>query len=1358
MSYNQNVQQCVLTFINRDYDSCAQQAMALLTAGTSLEVLQLLMISLQRLGRTDSVEQLGSQLLAATSEHPWVHELLQLTLDQTNPDQLLAQAQTEEQRCQVLYYLGARCLTMGLDREARKAFSACLALDTQCLERQLAQAELNGAAPPDLQEATEDPAEEFGRLSHQAEELHQQGHHEEAILLATNAKELAREHLGETHPVYASILNNLAEYYGAIGNHTMAETLHRQSLEIRRTTLGEDHFEFSNSLHNLACLYMERGNYASADTHLKQALEIRRVTCGEDHPAFANTLSKLLELYLLRGDYAAVKALGESYPDFANTLHSFAFAKQTSGNYGAAEALYRYALEIRRQVLGEHHPHFALSLNNLGGLYYQLGKYTAAEPLYRQALEIRRRALGESHPDFANSLHNLAFLYMSLGVYPTAEPLFRQALEVRGETLGAQHPDFARTIYGLASLYLSMGNYRASEPLYRQALTIFRDVLGEKHRDFAVTLSGLALACQSMGNIRAAEPLYRQASSILREVVGEAHPDFAANLHNFACMYLSLGDYPAAESLYRQALEIQRGALGEHHPAFAAGLVCLAELYLSMGNIDMAQPLYWQATGIIREALGENHPAFADTLHNHAGFLLSAGIYKAALPLYLRALEVRRQALGESHPNFADSLTGLAVLYASLGDYSAAEPLYRQASEIFRVALGEDSSQLALSLRNLAVLYIATGREVDVMPLLEQVAAIHDRWIGQVFSISSESQRMAFLKTIQGDIDVFLCLVSQFFCRSTEAARTALELVLRRKAIGAEALAAQRDAVLAGRYPALEPALRQWASLRMQIAQKTLAGPGPAGLQAHQQRLTQWTSQKDSLEAELSRQIPEMNLEQTLRAADRRAVALALPEGVSLVEFVRFDVFDFKAVPARGERHWQPARYLAFVLPAGKPDSVQMLDLGEAEPIDRLIADFREGITGEAQAGTDRNLVKRRTEPVLTTREDPGSRLRAAVFDKLIPALAGHQRLLLAPDGDLTRLPFEVLPSEDGHLLIDTYQISYLGCGRDVLRFGAASSGQPAEPLVVSDPDFDLGTATVAAQPSTSSSTKAGFWSRLFAGRKTAAPAASQPVPQPEPAGRTGGRRSRDFDHSRYHFGRLPGTRAEGERIAGLLGVRPWLDTAVLEGRLKQQCRSPRILHLATHGFFLQDQPHDPNREGRNFGMLGGPTGALGRLSGLLPENPLLRSGLALAGANTWLRHGSLPPEAEDGLLTAEDVSGLDLLATELVVLSACETGLGEVRTGEGVFGLQRAFVLAGAKTLVMSLWSVPDEPTRELMEDFYQRILNGQPRAAALREAQRTLRAKYPDPYYWGAFVCLGDPGPLRLNSTLSLHQGACR
>jgi hypothetical protein len=320
------------------------------------------------------------------------------------------------------------------------------------------------------------------------------------------------------------------------------------------------------------------------------------------------------------------------------------------------------------------------------------------------------------------------------------------------------------------------------------------------------------------------------------------------------------------------------------------------------------------------------------------------------------------------------------------------------------------------------------------------------------------------------------------------------------------------------------------------------------------------------------------------------------------------------------------------------------------------------------------------------------------------------------PTRHLTRLPFEVLPTGDGRRLIDEYQISYLGAGRDVLRFGAAVSGQPTADLVAADPDFNLSVA------------------------------AGQDAASLEQQPQMRGRRSRDLQRGLTTVGRLPGTWAEGERIATMLKVKPCLGKEALEARIKA-CRSPRILHLATHGFFLEDQPRDPNQEGRGLGALTVQVeGGWGRLAGPGMENPLLRSGLLLAGFNTWFTGGALPAEAEDGILTAEDVSGLDLLATELVVLSACETGLGEVRTGEGVFGLRRAFVLAGAKTLVMSLWKVPDAQTRELMEDFYRRILQGEGRVAALRAAQLAMKEKYPDPYYWGAFICQGEPGPLPL------------
>jgi CHAT domain-containing protein len=497
----------------------------------------------------------------------------------------------------------------------------------------------------------------------------------------------------------------------------------------------------------------------------------------------------------------------------------------------------------------------------------------------------------------------------------------------------------------------------------------------------------------------------------------------------------------------------------------------------------------------------------------------------------------------------------------------------------------------------------------------------------------------------------------------------------------------------------------------MQIAQKTLAGPGEEGAQTHRQLLVDLNVQKERLEAELARKIPEINLERKLRAVDRSVIAQALPGQSVLVEFVRFKVFNFKAVPARGETQWKPARYVAFIIPAAQPDDVQMIDLGEAKPIDRMIAALRSLITHESENGGSRGLGALPVEEVQTESQLKGIELRKTIFDPLITALRGRKRLMLAPDGDLTRLPFEILPTDEGHCLIDDYRISYLSTGRDLLRFATESTIQPEEPLLIADPDFDLGDTL-----------------------------STTPVETTHPSGR----QSRDLKRADLHFGQLPATRLEGERIGKMLEVQPWLEGAALEAHLKA-CRSPRILHMATHGFFLEDREQESNQEFPGLGAVGWQEeGDVGRLSGAGLENPLLRSGLALAGANTWLMRGNPPVEAEDGILTAEDVSGLDLLATEMVVLSACETGLGEIRTGEGVFGLRRAFVLAGARTLVMSLWKVPDQETQELMEDFYRRVLDGQSRAGALREAQLAIRAKHPDPLYWGAFICQGDPSPL--------------
>ena len=204
--------------------------------------------------------------------------------------------------------------------------------------------------------------------------------------------------------------------------------------------------------------------------------------------------------------------------------------------------------------------------------------------------------------------------------------------------------------------------------------------------------------------------------------------------------------------------------------------------------------------------------------------------------------------------------------------------------------------------------------------------------------------------------------------------------------------------------------------------------------------------------------------------------------------------------------------------------------------------------------------------------------------------------------------------------------------------------------------------------------------------------------------------------------------------------ARFWLDDVALDGKL-EAVRSPRILHLATHGFYLaerSDDDHDAHTKS-GFHSVRQEAGGTWSVTGL--ENPLLRSGFVLAAVNTWLESRPVPEDAEDGILTAEDVTGMDLEDTDLVMLSACETGVDEVRSGESVFGLRRAFVLAGVKTLVISLWKVPDDQTQALMDAFYGFLRPGTSPTEALRKAQLSIREKHPEPYYWGGLICQGDP-----------------
>jgi CHAT domain-containing protein/tetratricopeptide (TPR) repeat protein len=1174
-------------------------------------------------------------------------------------------------------------------------------------------------------------------LNQMAVRHYRMGLYNVGIDIGNRALDLARQHLSDDHPGRLAILNNLAKLYQATGDYAAAEPVYRQMLEIERRTVGEAHEAYLDVLNSLAKLYHQMANYTAAEALYTEALATKRRTLPASHPDLAPSLNNLGLLCYDMGNYTGAKhhyleardivraALGEDHPDVAFILSNLGTLYHREGNYATAEALYQQMLAIRRAALPGDAPVIATSLNKLAALYRDMGRYAAADPLLRQALAIQLRAYGDGRPVAARTLHTLGLLYQEMGRYVEAEQLLRQALAIRGAWWSERHPEVAGSLNSLAMLYYDMGDYTSAESRAREALDLRLALFDPHHPDVGTSLNALALVKAAQGDYAAADMFYWQASAVKQDALGENHPDIAAIRHNQGLLYMDVGDYAMAEAFLQQALEIRRSALGERHHYVGITLAALAALFLSRGEYDTSEQHIQQAIEIERASPSRNDADLALYLNEFGVLHSHRNNFAKAEPFLHQSLEIQGRLYGEDSPIYATGLNNLGTLYYSMGNYPAAELLLRQSLEIRRRRLGDQHPDVVISLNNLAPLLASMHREDEALTASQEAATILDQTIGHVFSFSSERQRMQYLQILRTAVAGFLSLVCA--APTPAAVQTGLDLVLRRKALSAEALMAQRDAVVSRGDSALRAKLQELAGVRRQLAATLLAGPGAGDLAAHQEQLSAWNAQREILENELALQIPEIKLDQQLQAVNRQAIAAALPAGSVLIEFVRIPIFDPRAAPARGRSFWGLARYLAFTLPADAPEDIAMIDLGEAEPIDQLIAAFRTAIIGEPEpAGARRNEqaetlspnlshVSTRSWPaalrsVLTMlgrhlgpRPEPGARagraqlgmdLRQKLFDPLAPTLNGCTCLFLAPDGNLAQLPFEALPLADDRYLIDEYAISYLSVGRDAVRFGAAAADQPASPMVIADPDFDL-----AADPSAERGSSAVFQ-------------------------------------------RLDGTRREGEAVGTLLGVEPKLAGAALESAVKA-CRSPRILHIATHGFFLPASSSEPGCEQTELaGFTGSTAQRMIRLSSV--PNPLLRSGMVLAGVNTWLGEGAVPEAAEDGFLTAEDVTGLDLLATELVVLSACETGLGDIQVSEGVFGLRRAFVLAGAKTLVMSLWKVPDSQTQELMVKFYQRLLAGQPRAEALRAAQRALKEHYPDPYFWGAFICQGDPGPL--------------
>jgi CHAT domain-containing protein/Tfp pilus assembly protein PilF len=842
------------------------------------------------------------------------------------------------------------------------------------------------------------------------------------------------------------------------------------------------------------------------------------------------------------------------------------------------------------------------------------------------------------------------------GKYREAIPIAETLLAIEKQALGPDDPDVATVLNDLALLYKATGAYREAESRYQQALQIYQKALGSQHPYTVTGLNNLAALYQTMGAYDKAEPLLVQALQIRQKELGPDHPDTAVSLNNLAVHYHAMGVYDKAEALYRQALQIDQKAPGPEHPEVVTDLNNLAALYHDMGAYDKAEPLYRQALQITRKAPGPEHLEVATVLNNLATLYHDMGAYDKAEALFEQALQIDQKALGSEHPEVATDLNNLALLCEGTGAYDKAEALYRQALQINQKALGPEHPHTAVILRNLAFLKFDCGELAAAKALAQQSDQARLALLSKVLSFTSEQQRLAYQATLNP--------YTLFALLDGSEAELALA-VLRYKGVVLDSIV--EDHLLAETSQGSEDQkLVEQLNLDKRQLDQLLLKPAQEISNETNQKKEALEREVEKIEGQLAQHVAGLGQARHALGVSLEQVQPTIPNDGALIEYLRYWHYS-------GKGKWE-ARYGAIVLfSKGAPLWIQ---LGKANEIETLVRRY----------GT---LVRGSSED-----EELSANLQAlyeALWAPIGQALPSQtKRIIISPDGELNFISFATLLTEDNQFLAQRYSIQYVATGRDLLRQVKPSAAK--EVVLFANPIFDLASTEMLAKPD----------------NRTA------------DAGSIRGDEKTAIED--WSFGSLAGTQKERDALIKKFAGWDWkpsdftANKATKEALLK--IHSPYILHLATHGFFAKEDPSIATAGSEQLLSIQQRV-----TKSKFFKNPMHRSGLALAGAQTTIeawKRGEVPPIENDGILTAEDVSTLDLKATWLVTLSACDTGSGEARAGEGVMGLRRGFIQAGTQNLLMTLWPISDEVTVQIMSDFYEAAHNSGNAPEALAEVQR--------------------------------------
>ena len=1062
--------------------------------------------------------------------------------------------------------------------------------------------------------------------------------------------------------------------------------------------------------------YYGNGQIELAITWAKKALVLEEKEFGKNDLDHGYTLNNLATIYqnqkrfdeaiplFIEAARIFKEKLGKDDPNYGVVLNNLAVLYENSNKWDSAAYHYQQVLAIRKAQLGSQHEKYHETLANLGNVLVRIGQADSAQIHLQELIDLLDNQSKNTTKLYADACYQIATCYASVDSVQLAEKYYLKGKHVEVNLPSGKTVKYAIGLSKIAMFYEELGKYDAAEPLYEESSSVLKQQLGDQDTLYATSLINLAILHEELGKYVQAQHNYDDALGIIEQHYGKDHLKYAEALNNKAGLLVELGKYALAEPLYQQALDVYQRELGRKSKKYLSVHNNLAILYSKMGKNEDAEKIYRIVIEVYRSIEQTKSEDYALVVNNLASLLKDRENYQEAEKLYHEALLIKQNRLGRAHPEYAISLNNLASLYKNMGKLKEAEPLFREAIEIKKNSLGESHPEYAFSLNNLGSLYEEMKDYTQAEPLYLEALTTIKRHLGEKHpSYATTLNNLAVLYDGMGQ----LTKAESYYIQANQNLLYQIQYYF--PYLNENSRKRFWDQNLSTGFVAFYNFAKKRAVSNPQIighaydyrlATKALLLDGTAKMR---------NAILNSNDTEL---INKYNSWLTLKNSIAQAFTLSKEE----LEAYGWDIQDLEQEASRLES--ELSRQSSHFNEATQQQQITWRDVQRHLKEDEAAIEII-----RVQSPNKQNpiqylcmIVKANStaNPELVMIED-GQKLESKLIKyyhnciafqiedaysyqnfwlPISKHLEGVNKVYVSSDGVYNQINLATMANpQTGNFLVDEKTIHLVTNTREIIGWQETKRSNEKVAYLLGHPSYkvesDDDVMASAKTPKSSRGTRLGKW----------------------------------FDKT--SFDELPGTEEEIIQIAEQLQQANWeltikLHEQAMEEELKQ-VSNPTILHIATHGFFIASEDKSQTAKGHSS------------------ENPMLRSGVVLAGVENYYS-ATEKPNTEDGILTAYEATTLFLDQTDLVVLSACETGLGEVRDGEGVYGLQRAFKVAGANTILMSLWKVNDEATQKLMTYFYRNWLVTQDKREAFKQAQFQLRNEFPDPYYWGAFIMVGE------------------